>query len=131
MRNLVLISTVLALLVYSIGGLVPLKNAPHDHLLLGLVTPEQLRAHEAAESLDMQDSTQGSVNASLPPAVTVTGGVIISVAPGLVELVSVLHFEILLQLAFLLFVPLVFCSISTLRVFPEAIAIASPDPPPR
>jgi hypothetical protein len=133
MRNFALVITILALLVYSIGGLVPLSHAPHDHLLIGFVTAEQLRAHEAAESLGMQDLAEASVSASrsLDLAVTGTGGLIISVTPGLAGIVSVAHFEIVLLLAFLLFVSLVSCSVSTLRVLPQATTLPSPDPPPR
>ena len=133
MWKILLVSEILALLVYTISGLVPPKSVPHDHLLIGFVTEEELRAHEAAESLEMQGPAEAPAAASGAPGVVVTGtgGLIISVAPGLAGIISVLHVEIALQFAFLLFVPLAYRSISILKIYPQEISLASPDPPPR
>jgi hypothetical protein len=133
MWKLFSVSTVVALLVYLISGLVPLKYVPHDHLLIGFVTVAQLREHENEEALAMQAPVETDVSTPGLPSVSVTstGGLIISVAPALAGSISALHVEVALEFAILLFVPLVYRSIAILRVFPHAITLPSPDPPPR
>jgi hypothetical protein len=133
MWKLLSFSTAVALIVYLVSGLVPLKYVPHDHLLIGFVTAAQLREHEQEEALAMQAPVETDVSTQGLPgvAVTGTGGLIISVAPPLAASISALHVEIAIQFAILLFLPLVFRSIALLRVFPQAITLPLPDPPPR
>ncbi len=115
MRTFFLVSVILGLLLYSVSGLLHLKFLPHDHLLLGFVSPEQLRAHETAEAQELLDIGVASATPSSGSvAVTPTGGLILSVAPGLNGLILAVHLEI---------------SIS--QVLPRTITLASPDPPPR
>jgi hypothetical protein len=133
MRTFFLVSVILGLLLYSVSGLLHLKFLPHDHLLLGFVTPEQLRAHEAAEAQDMQGMRVASASPTPSSDVTITptGGLILSLAPGLSGLILVSYLEIALQLALLLFAPLVYHAISISRLLLQTITLASPDPPPR
>jgi hypothetical protein len=81
----------------------------------------------------MQD--MGVASASPAPSsdvtVTPTGGLILSVAPGLSGLIMVSYLEIALQLALLLFAPLAYHAISISRLLKRTITLASPDPPPR
>jgi hypothetical protein len=133
MWKLLSVSTVVGLLVYLISGLVPLKYAPHDHLLVGFVTAAQLREHENEEALAMQAPAELRVSTPGLPGVSVTGtgGLIISVAPALAGSISALHVEIGLEFPILLFVPLVYSSISIQHLFPQTITLPLPDPPPR
>jgi hypothetical protein len=127
------VSAAVALLVYTISGLVPLKYVPHDHILLGFVTPEQLAQHEKEESLGVQNQDEAQV----PPwgssrlALAGTRGLIISVAPVLAGLVSALHVELALQFGLVLLVPLSYGSIAIPRVITQIVILPSPDPPPR
>ena len=69
-------------LLHSVPGLLPIRFVPHDHLLLGQVTPAQLRAHEEQEAAEAAGLTAEN---TVPPGpnlvVTPTGGLIISVMP--------------------------------------------------
>lgn len=127
--KLLLVTTVVALLVYTVSGLVPLRYLPHDHLLIGLVTPEQLRAHEAAESLEESGSPSSAPTTA--SAWTATGGLVIAVAPGFAGLISALHLGIAIQLALTLIIVLTCQSLSDLTESPRSVFLASPDPPPR
>lgn len=132
MRTFFLVSGIFGLLLYSIGGLLHLNSYPHDHLLLGFVTPEQLRGHEATETQEIQDiAVAPPAPRSGSVAVTSTGGLILSVAPGLSGLILTLHLEIALQFAFLLFIPLIHYGVSIFHVLLRTVTLASPDPPPR
>jgi hypothetical protein len=133
MWKLLSVSTIAALLVSTISGLVPLKYVPHDHLLIGFVTAEQLIEHEKEESLAMQNPAEAQTYPSGPTRATITstGGHIISVAPVPGGLLSALHVEIAPQFVLRLFVPLIYGSMSILGVLPQTIALPSPDPPPR
>ncbi len=132
MRTFFLVSVILGLLLYSVIGLLHLKFLPHDHLLLGFVTPEQLRAHEAAEAQELLDlGVASAAPSSGSVAVTPTGGLILSVAPGLNGLILAVHLEIALPLVLLVFTSLVYYGISISQVLPRTITLASPDPPPR
>ncbi len=124
---------VLAMLVVSASALLPSRLIPHDHLLVGNVTAEQLRAHLAAEAQQLQNpsAVTGPADPSgSPAAISPAGGRIISVPPGL-GLVLNLHFDLALEAAFLLLIPFLVYFLSELGVSVRAIALGSPDPPPR
>ena len=133
MLKLVLISAILALVFQSIAGLLPLAHIPHEHILIGNVTPEQLRAHEEAEA--QEDA--GVVNPPVPIAPlsnvarTATGGIIVSVAASNPAVLSVLHFEIALHPVLLFLIPFVQLALLVYRVAWQTPALAAPDPPPR
>lgn len=131
MGKLFLVSTIVGLLVYSISGLLPLKYAPHDHLLIGPVTAEQLRAHQLSESFEAEQAAQVSTSFATPNIVNGSRGIIISTASPLAGLLAMLHVEIDLQFAILLFIPFLYYSISIFRLVPHIVTLPSPDPPPR
>ena len=133
MSKLILVITILALILQSIIELVPLSHVPHTHILIGNVTPEQLRAHEEAEAQEVAELANPPAPA-LPPSPltrTATGGLIISVVPIHSGIVSVLHLDIALQLMFLFVVPLITCLLSRYRVALQTRVLAVLDPPPR
>lgn len=123
----------IALVFYSISGLVPLKYSPHSHLLFGYVTAEQLQAHEAAESLERLDLSTPPYPALDPSRSSTSGnaGVIISVASGLASLISTLHFEIASGVLLVLLIDLVYRTVSLLSPLRQTLPLRSPDPPPR
>ena len=133
MLKLVLITAILALLLQSIAGFLPLAHVPHEHILIGNVTPEQLRAHEEAEA---QEDT-GFVNPPMPTAPlsdvarTATGGLIISFLPFNSGLLSVLHFEMALHAVLVFLIPFFCFTLPVYRVAWQTPALAAPDPPPR
>ncbi len=124
---------VLALLLDSLSALLPSRLVLHDHLLIGNVTAEQLRAHLAQEAQELPTPVQPvQAEDSFPPAtgVAATGGRIISLLPGLVFILS-LHSELALQIAFVLFVPVLCFLICLSPMRMQARLLPSPDPPPR
>lgn len=133
MLKFVSIGVLVALLIYLFSGLLPPKFAPHDHLLIGIVTSEQLRAHEEQEASTGPDAAGNGVlgDRTSSAAVLGAGGVIISITPAIAGSVSALHLEVGLALTLLLsLIPICF-SVPRLPVFPLAISLPSPDPPPR
>ena len=133
MSKLVCISAILALFVQSFAGLLPLRSVPHTHILIGNVTPAQLRAHEEAEAqaAAVLSNSPAPAAAATARAVTPTGGLIISVAPVSPALASVLHFDSALQPAFWFRSPLSRSACLIPRVAWQTRVLASFDPPPR
>jgi hypothetical protein len=132
MLKLASTSAILALLLQSVLGMLPLSHVPHEHILIGNVTPEELRAHEAAEAREAGgNSNPAPLFPSSNIVVTPHGGLIVSLAPAELGLVSVLHFELAVQLATLYFF-LVFCqSLANRHLHWQTLFLISPDPPPR
>lgn len=133
MYKLLVFAVLVAFLLHKFAGLVPLNMEPHDHILIGSVSPDQLNAHLAAEARELQNSSSTPESTAETPgsAITGTGGMIISISPGLAALISALHGEILLEMGFLLFVSQTCQSLFLIRDLPPAITLASLDPPPR
>ena len=128
MSKLLLVCTVLSLLLYTIIGLVPLKHLPHEHILLGPVTPEQFRAHLAQEEGALQSASRpDAMNVSATP----TGGRIISIGSAFNILIASGHLEFALQFLLLPVFLLIFHTIFPSRFRRQTNALPSSDPPPR
>ncbi len=119
-------------LLHSVFGLLPIRFIPHDHWLLGQVTPEQLRAHEepaAAEATDITPVKTVSPGPHL--AVTPTSGLIISVMPpgDIVGIPSQLPIALICVTVLLV---LEICGAVT-GTLPRGwkLVLPLPDPPPR
>ncbi len=119
---------VVAYLLSSINGLLPLRHVPHDHLLLGVVTAAQLRAHEAAEAQETD-----SVAAPQPSgmAITTTGGIILSLPQNANAIASVHPFEATLSLVLILIAPLTIYRVLLPAVLTQLRFLPVFDPPPR
>ncbi len=132
MRFLVL-GLLLALLLESIFALLPSGLVAHDHLLVGNVTAEQLRAHLAAEAQEVQDLGRSVTVPGSPPnqvSMTSTGGRIISEFPGF-GFILTLQFEMALQVVSLLLIPIFCFSIRSMHLYMQALLLSPPNPPPR
>jgi hypothetical protein len=132
MLKLASLAAVLALLLQSMLGMLPLSHIPHEHILIGNVTAEELRAHEAAEATEAEGLSNPSTLPSSSNVVsTPHGGLIVSLAPPSLGVLSVLHFELALLAALIVLVPL-FCFALPNHRFPwQALLLSTPDPPPR
>ncbi len=123
---------VVAFLLSSINGLLPLGHVLHDHLLLGPVTAEQLRAHEAAEAAETQPLPVSPDSASESNiTITLTGGLIVSLASHTENLVSAPQFDGAVWFYVALVAPLAFYLIPTLPVLTQFRILPALDPPPR
>ncbi len=128
-----MLGLVLAIFVQSISTLLPSKLMPHDHLLVGNVTAEQLRAHLAAEAQEMQNLDQTAPvpsSSSNQVSVTTTGGRIISEFAGF-GLILILQLEMALQVVSLLSKPVHVYPIRSVRLRLQAPVLSPPNPPPR
>ncbi len=118
-------------LLYSIPGLLPIRLVPHDHVLFGQVTPEQLRAHEEQEAAADGSALVAPVPLLSKLVVTPTGGLIISVTPPGDIIGIPLQPEIALVLTTVLLV-LEFCAAVVLpQLHGRSLMLPASDPPPR
>jgi hypothetical protein len=123
---LTLIATVTVLL-FSITGQQVARLASHTHLLIGSVTPEQLRTHEDEEARAGQPLV---VTFSSDKVATIHGGIIVSLLGSLDEsrLPVVLNGTLT---AASVFVSVICCSVLLPRPLEHSLVYPPLDPPPR
>jgi hypothetical protein len=117
---------VLALGLYSIIGQHVAEHASHAHVLIGSVTPEELRAHEASEE---REGRPLAVSYSSDHGVAIHGGLIVSQLFG----PDATHIPIVLGGACLVvvLVSTFSCAVSSPRLIRPAPIQSLLDPPPR
>ncbi|MGB8645272.1 MAG: hypothetical protein WCF84_08540 [Anaerolineae bacterium] len=123
---------IIALLLESISYLLPSRLVPHDHLLVGNVTAEQLHSHLTKEAQELDSPGNFFADArSAAMSMTATGGRIISIMPSADGFLLTLHPELALQLAVILFIGAVSFALALPRIRLQTRVLASVDPPPR
>lgn len=130
MHSRLIIFVILMLVLQSLSGLLLGRHLPHEHILVGGVTPEQLRAHLAEEAL-AQQQTFAAYQKLLHSPVIQSGGMILSV-PLRGDVLSItLQVELALFVLFLGTIPMFAGVVAFARPSIRSGAFALFDPPPR
>jgi hypothetical protein len=126
MKDWVKLISTLTLVLYSIIGQQMAEHASHAHVLIGSVTPEELRAHQASEE---REGRPLAVSYSSDHRAAIHGGLIVSLLFG----PDATHIPIVLDGAFLVvvLVSTIFYAISSPRLTRPSPVQSRLDPPPR
>jgi hypothetical protein len=126
MRDWVKLIAVLTLVLHSIIGRHVAEHASHAHVLIGSVTPEQLRTHQAREE---REGWSRALRYSSDHRVALDGGLIVSLlfGPDATHIPAVLDGTCLV----IVLVSTISCAVSSPRLT-RLSSVRSPlDPPPR
>ena len=126
MRDWVKLIAFLTLVLYSILGQQTAEHASHPHLLIGPVTPEQLRAHQASEE---REGRPLAASYSSDHGVALDGGLIVSLLFG----PDATHIPVVLDGACLVIVLVstISYAVSSPRLTRPSSVRSPLDPPPR